>query len=76
MLVIDSGSTISVTLLNPSNAIISVGNENFYGHPASETLLRLSETCPSHNLFRTDMLGTITIYRENGVIKTTSSKEK
>lgn len=73
---VDASSYNFLNLLNPSNAIISVGNENFYGHPASETLLRLSETCPSHNLFRTDMLGTITVYRENGVIKITSSKEK
>ncbi len=61
-------------LINPTNAIISVGNQNFYGHPASETLERLLEVCPSHTLYRTDTLGTITVYKENNKIKTTWSK--
>lgn len=63
-----------LSLLNPSNAIISVGNENFYGHPASETLLRIQEFCPNNTLYRTDRLGTITIYKQDNQMKIISNK--
>ena len=65
-----------LSLLNPLNAIISVGNQNFFGHPSSEMLERLVEFCPNHNLFRTDVLGTISVYKKNDKISITSSKAK
>ena len=71
---VDASCTEFLSLINPKNAVISVGNENFYGHPASETLERLNFLCPNHILYRTDMLGTITVYKENNEIKTTTSK--
>ena len=70
----DASCTEFLSLINPKNAIISVGNENFYGHPASEMLERLNLLCPNHILYRTDMLGTITVYKENDELKTISSK--
>ena len=73
---VDASCNEFLSLLNPTNAIISVGNENFYGHPASETLERLNLLCPNHNLYRTDMLGTITVYKENAELKIISSEGK
>ena len=63
-----------LSLLKPKNAIISVGNDNFYGHPSSDTLLRLQTICDEYNLYRTDQLGTITIYVENQEFKIQTTK--
>ena len=60
----DASSKDFLQLLNPKNAIISVG-DNFYGHPSSETLISLQEVNPDYNLFRTDVNGTISA-RLNG----------
>jgi len=46
--------------LRPRIAVISVGSENDYGHPAPSTLTALSEA-PSLRLFRTDRDGTVII---------------
>ena len=45
----------------PELAVISVGRDNGYGHPASETLERLSDI--GSQVLRTDELGTIVIER-------------
>lgn len=52
--------------INPKNAIISVGAQNFYGHPNSETLTRIRDLCPDCSIFRTDLSGTISIREFNG----------
>ena len=52
-------------LLNPKNAIISVGNDNYYGHPSTDTLIRLQNICINYNLYRTDQLGTISVYKSD-----------
>lgn len=58
-------------LVNPKNAIISVGNDNFYGHPNSEMLERLLSNCPECILLRTDINSTIVIHEdEQGNLKT------
>jgi competence protein ComEC len=49
---------LAVTM--PENAIISVGTDNPYGHPAASTLQRLYNI--GCNVYRTDLNGTI-IYR-------------
>ena len=72
----DASCSEFLSLLNPANAIISVGNENFFGHPSSEMLERLIEICPNHNLFRTDVVGTISVYKKGNEINITSNKEK
>ncbi len=53
-----------LTLLQPKNAIISVAGQNFYGHPASQTLERLISICPDCRLYRTDRDGTICFYKD------------
>lgn len=52
--------------INPKNAIISVGAQNFYGHPNSETLTRIRDLCPNCSIFRTDLSGTVCIREQNG----------
>ena len=64
-----------LSLLKPKNVIISVGNDNYYAHPSSETLLRLETICKNYNLYRTDQHGSICVYRENQTftVKTTKN---
>lgn len=45
----------------PEVAIISVDADNFFGHPAEETLLRLQEA--GCEIYRTDLHGTVTYRR-------------
>jgi len=45
--------------VSPSDALISVGKDNKYGHPTQEVLNLLSQT--GAKVFRTDQLGTILI---------------
>lgn len=59
----DSGtSTAFLNLVQPQYAIISVGEDNPYGHPHQETLNRLQE-CGSQ-IMRTDLNGTIVIHTD------------
>lgn len=46
----------------PEAAVISVGEENSYGHPGQETLDRLKER--NIAVYRTDLEGTITIQED------------
>ena len=55
-----------LSLIKPKNAVVSVGGGNAYGHPASELLLRLSVCSPNYRLFRTDLMGTVTVYKDDG----------
>ncbi len=61
-------------LLNPKNVIISVGNDNYYGHPSSDTLIRLQNICNDTTIYRTDQLGTICVYKVGQDFKVQSSK--
>ena len=45
--------------IQPETAIISVGKNNRYGHPAQETLERLA--LAGTNIYRTDLQGTVTV---------------
>ena len=58
----DSTSENFIKRLTPKNAIISVGGLNSYGHPSSKVLQRLNEFSPAHNLYRTDVYGTISVF--------------
>ena len=51
-----------LTFIKPKNAVISVGGANNYGLPATEMLSNLANASPAHNLYRTDVLGTISVY--------------
>lgn len=55
-----------LNLTKPKNAIISVGGDNYYGHPASETLTRFLECNPNVNLYRTDYHGTVVVHERAG----------
>ena len=46
-------------VLSPRIALVSAGARNRYGHPASDTLLRLTEA--GAELYRTDLQGTVTV---------------
>ncbi len=47
----------------PETAIISVGRNNSYGHPADETMNRLQEV--GVTIYRTDLSGTVSIHNKN-----------
>jgi competence protein ComEC len=58
------GSDTSTTpeflaVVDPTLAIISVGEDNPYGHPSPEVMARLTEKSGSENIYRTDENGTI-----------------
>lgn len=58
------GSAYSTTsqflaVVQPQIAVISVGQDNSYGHPAPETLDRLNDTVSDEYIYRTDEMGTI-----------------
>ena len=57
----DSSCEEFLTLLKPKNVIISVGANNSYGHPTSETLQLLDEVVKDYNLYRTDRNGNILV---------------
>jgi len=46
-------------VVNPRIAVISVGADNEYGHPANEVMTRLRERIGMENIYRTDEDGTI-----------------
>jgi len=49
-------------LINPDNSIISVGSNNFYGHPSSSLLYRLKPENSARQIWRTDYSGTIKVH--------------
>ena len=54
-----------LSVIAPKNAIISVGGNNFYGHPKTETLYRIYESNADCNVYRTDVHGTVTVHQVN-----------
>lgn len=57
----DSTSEEFLQVIQPKNAIISVGGDNFYGHPSTQLLERLLEFSPNYKLYRTDVNGTVSV---------------
>jgi competence protein ComEC len=58
------GSSTSTTpeflgVVNPQLAVISVGADNKFGHPAPDVMARLKDKVGSENIYRTDEHGTI-----------------
>jgi len=58
------GSNTSTTpqflaVVDPRLAVISVGEDNLYGHPSDDVIARLSQRIGSENIYRTDEHGTI-----------------
>lgn len=54
-----SSDKVFLAAVKPEIGIISVGRENSFGHPAEETLRRLSEA--GVQIYRTDIFGNITV---------------
>ena len=48
-----------LAVVNPQIAVISVGEDNPFGHPSDEVMERLEEKLGSENILRTDKHGTI-----------------
>ena len=60
------GSSTSTTqgfldAVHPSIAVISAGQENPYGHPASEVVERLQRATGAESVYRTDLLGSVEV---------------
>lgn len=55
----ESTSAGFLNAVSPSVAVISVGKDNDYGHPASDTLSRLDDTALQPRIYRTDENGTV-----------------
>ncbi|MDD4860264.1 MAG: DNA internalization-related competence protein ComEC/Rec2, partial [Dehalococcoidales bacterium] len=48
-----------LAVVDPQIAVISVGADNKFGHPAEEVMKRLEEKAGTQNIFRTDTHGTV-----------------
>lgn len=57
----DASCNDFLSLLKPKNVIISVGGDNYYGHPSSDVFMRLDELNLDYGLYRTDTNGTICV---------------
>lgn len=67
-----SSSSNFLKRVSPKYAVISVGADNKYNHPASETLTKLQEY--TNNIYRTDLHGNITITSDGKNIKVITEK--
>ncbi len=73
----DSAGEDLLRATTPKNAVISVGGDNVYGHPTSETLERILEFSPNCNILRTSILGNITVtVSERGEVSVHTSSGK
>lgn len=50
-----------LSLLQPANAVVSVG-DNYYGHPSTAALNRITKANADVNVWRTDTDGTISVF--------------
>ena len=57
----DCSSQDFLNIIQPKNAIISVGGDNVYGHPSSLVINRLYASNQNVNVLRTDVYGTISV---------------
>lgn len=57
----DCTSDEFLEVINPDYAVFSVGNDNVYGHPSSQTINRLYNRNADIEILRTDVSGTITV---------------
>lgn len=71
----DSSSCMQfLQTLKPKNAVVSVSGNNYYGHPNTEVLERLSTVNPEYKLYRTDVHGTVSVGVVDGEIKIITDK--
>ena len=55
----DSVSSVLLETVRPETVVISVGEDNSYGHPAAQTVARIEGS--GAEILCTDLLGTITV---------------
>ncbi|MET1154267.1 ComEC/Rec2 family competence protein [Arthrobacter sp.] len=67
-----NGGTTLITGLRPAAALISVGAENDYGHPAAEILSALQAA--GVQVLRTDQLGTVLLDADHGELSVLTSR--
>lgn len=68
-----STSNKFLNAVNPQCAVISCGLNNSYNHPSEETLKKLKTK--NISVFRTDKMGTITLYSDGTEIKIITEKD-
>ena len=61
----DCSSNDFLSVLRPKNAVISVGGNNFYGHPDTDLLTRLIESNQALKVYRTDTCGSVLVKIQN-----------
>jgi len=61
----DRSSEKVLSVVKPKNAVISVGGQNSYRHPSTETITRLLTSNPACNILRTDYYGDISVSVSN-----------
>ncbi len=61
-----STSQAFVDRVSPSIAIVSVGKDNSYGHPAADVLARLEAAGAA--IYRTDLCGTVTVRSDGSTV--------
>ena len=67
------GSSIEfLKAVRPEVAVVSVGAKNTYGHPNSDTLMRLDQV--GAKIFRTDQMGSVEIIDDNQSLKVFTEK--
>ena len=58
--------------VSPGLAVVSVGEKNTYGHPASDTLIRLDVV--EAKVLRTDKMGTVSLVSDGKELKVFTQK--
>ncbi len=61
-----------IDAVTPEYAVISCGEDNVYNHPHDETVTRLQDS--GANVYRTDLIGDITFFVEDGKIRMETEK--
>ncbi|MGI6129478.1 MAG: ComEC/Rec2 family competence protein [bacterium] len=71
----DSSSTSDfLQAVSPDIAVISVGQDNTYGHPTPKVIKRLEKA--NSQIFRTDLNGTVVLTTDGREVKVTTDKER
>ncbi len=68
-----SSDQVFLELVSPTTAVISVGADNDYGHPAKETLARLAAI--GAKVYRTDQVGTVTATTDGKALSVVTERQ-
>ena len=74
---INGNSYEFLSVTKPKNVVISVGGNNYYGHPSSYVLNRVLEVNPECKMYRTDVYGNVCVrVNQVGISEVTTSLNK